>query len=342
MRGAVGWDIGGANVKVVRIFDGAVTAGAQIPCDVTRGPEALADALEQGLMAVGPAPRSAVTLTAELADCFADRIEGVQSVLDTVASTLFGRVGVYDASTSGIVSLDEGRSRPLDVASANWHATATLAVCSGGEGVLVDLGGSTTDVIPLLDGRVGTPSRSDHERLIAHELVYAGVERTPLMAFGPSLPFDGVDIPLMAEVFATTADVYRITGERRPDPHDPVTADGAPGTLSASLRRLARMVGLDADTRSDAVWSAFAHAFRERQIHGVQRAVQMQIERHGTAPWLLGTGTGQFLLPEVARRSGCRYQSWLDACGVEVARPVDVRNMAPAIAVAMLSGRINE
>ena len=73
------------------------------------------------------------------------------------------------------------------------------------------------------------------------------------MAITDAIEFEGLRIPLMAEHFATTADVYRLTGEldERHDQHP--SADGAEKTLPGSARRLARMIGRDARERPIAV-----------------------------------------------------------------------------------------
>lgn len=341
MRAALGWDVGGANVKVARLFDGVVTATAQIPCDVTEGLDALAGALEQALIAVGPAPRNAVTLTAELADCFPDRARGVDSVLDVVERTLFGRVLVYDGHEGRLLAPARARARPDGAASANWHATAAIAASRGAEGLLVDLGGSTTDMVPVGGGRVLARGRTDHERLYLRELVYTGVERTPLLALGPSIPFEGRAIPLMAERFATTGDVYRATGElsgrhHREDGME--TADGAPATRSASLRRIARMIGLDAAERSEEAWLTLARAFRDRHLERLVAAGAY----HRQPGVLVGTGSGSFLLPELAAALGRAYRPWSVACGIPVAEKVDVSNFAAAIAVATLHGETHD
>src|SRR5678816_634958 len=66
--------------------------------------------------------RLAVTMTAELADCFVTKAEGMSYILDQLES--IGRsVSVW--STSGqFVSGEEARQQPMLVAAANWHALA--------------------------------------------------------------------------------------------------------------------------------------------------------------------------------------------------------------------------
>ena len=71
------------------------------------------------------------------------------------------------------------------IASANWLATASHAAQRIADGVLVDIGSTTTDLIAL--SRTAAccgSSRSDAQRLASGELVYHGVVRTPLCALG--------------------------------------------------------------------------------------------------------------------------------------------------------------
>src|SRR6267154_2542532 len=84
----VGWDIGGAHVKVAAVdAGGRVVAALQVPCALWRGLDQLESALQQALAAL-PATaadaRHAATMTGELADLFADRSQGVQRIVETL------------------------------------------------------------------------------------------------------------------------------------------------------------------------------------------------------------------------------------------------------------------
>src|SRR5207302_1770736 len=109
-----------------------------------------------------------------------------------------------------------------------------------GPGVLIDIGSTTSDLIPLSDGRARPLGLTDTDRLRTGELVYAGVRRTPVCALAGQLPFRGVTTGLAAELFATTLDVYLTLGEVSADSSDRATADGRPATPEAAIARLAR------------------------------------------------------------------------------------------------------
>src|SRR6202012_2059683 len=98
-----------------------------------------------------------------------------------------------------------------DIASANWHASAALAARHG-DGLFVDIGSTTTDIIPLPDGAVHVRGYTDAERLKNGELVYTGLTRSFVMALASRAPFAGRWTTLAAEYFASVADVHRILG----------------------------------------------------------------------------------------------------------------------------------
>src|SRR5439155_7207423 len=113
-------------------------------------------------------------------------------------------------------------------AAANWLALATMAarLVPDGRGLLIDIGTTTTDLIPLDQGRAAARGRTDTERLQNGELVYAGVRRTPVCALATELPYHGVSTGLAAELFASTLDVYLTLDEIASDPKDLSTAHG--------------------------------------------------------------------------------------------------------------------
>ena len=87
----------------------------------------------------------------------------------------------------------------------------------------MDVGTTTTDLIPIRAGAVAARGATDAERLTESELLYTGVVRTPVMAVAQTAPFSGRMQGIAAERFATMADVWRLTGDlpgrRRPLPH---------------------------------------------------------------------------------------------------------------------------
>ncbi len=344
----VGWDIGGAHVKVATVdASGRVVAAVQVPCALWRGLDQLERALEQALAELPPAAaqaRHAATMTGELADLFADREEGVRRIVETLQQR-FGaaRLRLF-AGERGFLDPEQALSAPASVASANWLATVQLIAGRIGEALLVDIGSTTTDLVAVHNGRVEATGRSDFERLLSGELVYTGVVRTALMSISDAIEFEGLRVPLMAEHFATTADVYRLTGEldERCDQHP--SADGAEKSPQASARRLARMIGRDARDRPLESWRALAASFRATQLERIRRAAQQVLLRAAVAPVgvVVAAGSGAFLVPELARSLRHPAAGFASLVTSRLDGPEALGVCAPAVAVALLAQRAHQ
>lgn len=354
-RGLVfGWDVGGAHVKLACIEDGLLRDVAQWPCPLWQGLEHLRAVIEQA-GARWPALREAthaVTMTGEMVDLFADREQGVRAIVETLSQALRGPIEVCAAGEGGTALLTvlqwvDAAQAPRHwqaVASANWLATAVLASREVGEGMLVDIGSTTTDLIALrAGGRIAARGRSDAERLAADELVYQGVVRTPLMALGPRIGWRGVPHQVMNEWFATTADVYRLTGELDPAHDQQPTADNAGKDLAATRQRLARMIGRDAREAADADWLAFAHAWRARQCERIGEALErvLSVAPIARDAPLVAAGCGDFLVEPLAQRLGRPLRAFAAHCArlhpqAEPGAQRWVQVCAPAVAVGLL------
>ena len=340
-----GWDIGGAHLKVARLdASGNVTSVHQLACPLWRGVGELARSAAPlaGALEARDALH-AVTMTGELCDVFPTRADGVRAILTAFAGLVGGdaRTRVF-AGHAGWLSPREAMSSGAgDVASANWLALATCVAECVGDGVLIDVGSTTTDVIPLGAGSVRAEGRDDATRLAAGELVYTGVVRTPVASVCTRVPFRGRWQPLAAETFATMADVHRLCGTLT-ERHDLMeTADGGGKDASASARRLARMVGCDlADGAARGEMTLLAHYLARRQRETIADALALVMSRSGDAPAaapLIGAGAGRFVVAALAAASGRSYRPFEQLVGVDAALDDDVAVAAPAVAAARLA-----
>ena len=335
----IGWDIGGAHLKLARLRDGKVLELRQVACALWQGVDRLAAAIDEGL-AGWPAPgRHALTMTGELADIFPDRASGVRAILATVAQHLDrAAIAVY-ASDGAFLAAESAADSPERVASANWHASARLAAARIGDGLLVDIGSTTTDIVPLCGGAIVARGADDAARLACDELVYRGVVRTPVMAVVRHVDLAGARIGVMAEHFAVMADVYRLTGELPAHADQHATADGRGKSLRESCARLARMVGRDASGAPEETWRGLARSIAGRQLQELQDAAERVLSAAALpieAP-LIGAGVGRFLAQTLARRLARPYlgfENIIDASDSVVA--AGAADAAPAVAVALL------
>lgn len=334
----IGWDIGGAHVKAARIDGGGVSGVVQVACPLWQGLDKLDAAVAEALTALGAAPRHALTMTGEMTDLFDARADGVAGIAQRMRTALAGEITLY-AGRAGWAEVDDARVRADDIASANWLATAAWIATRLPQALLADVGSTTSDLI-VIDGGVATTSRSDADRLISGELVYAGVVRTPLMALAPAVDFKGRRHRLMAEYFATTADVWRLLGELPEHADQYPAADGGAKTAEASARRLARMVGRDLAEGSMEDWRALASAFAGAQLGALIDACRALPGIAALAPDapVVCAGAGRFVAARLARALG-RPAVTLGELLTDLAPGCadEATTCAPAVAVALLT-----
>ncbi|GJD33069.1 hypothetical protein PMNALOAF_4350 [Methylobacterium adhaesivum] len=336
----IGWDLGGVHVKAALVQDGRIEAVVQAPCPLWRGLPAL-DATFSGMPDWAHAPADhIVTMTGELTDCFSDRADGVAQLAGWAAAKLAGSVRIY-GGRAGLVAPGQAQATAADIASANWHATAALAGRHRSHALLVDIGSTTADLIPIVGGAPAATGYSDAERLETGELVYTGVVRSHPIALTDHAPFRGRRTRLMAETFATMADVHRLTGDLPEGADQQSSADGKGKSLRESETRLARLVGRDHGEGTPADWQALAAHFAEAQLRPLHDAAALLLSRDdlpADAP-LVVCGAGRFLAERLAARLGRPAVALTDL--ITDALPGTGADWAstcgPAVAVALLA-----
>ena len=333
--GAVlGWDVGGANIKVARIHvdDRDPHAVLEHAFPVWRERDRLPSALAELADRVGCAPAMAVTMTAELADCFATKRDGVGFVIGAFTTAFPGsKIWVYGVD-GRFRSVDEARDRPYDVAAANWMASATLVARANPDALFLDVGSTTTDIIPILTGRVVAEGCTDTSRLRAGELVYTGCLRTPVCAIVRWVPLGGGRCRVAAEHFAVAADVYRWLGQIDEAAYTCETPDGRGRSRSEAGARLARMVCADLETLGEDDLTAIARHVANAQTGQIADGIRQVKQRFGDrAPRVaLLAGSGAFLARAAAEAAGLATRDLAGELGAAGALA------APAVAVAHL------
>ena len=332
----VGLDIGGANLKAASAQGQAVSRAFPI----WREPDRLGQELLILLGGLPAADALAVTMTAELADCFPTRALGVRRILEAVDQIADGRPVVVWQTGGEFVEVAEAKELPELVAAANWHALATFSgrLAPTGEALLIDIGSTTTDLIPILDGLPVPWGLTDRNRLASHELVYTGVGRTPVCSLASEVTLGDRRVGLAAELFATTGDVYLLSGDRDEDALCLDTADGRPDTLTDAARRLARMLCCDAEEISKEELIDVAGQIATIQLDRLGSAVQRVIGLSQQGPGLdtvLVSGSGSFL----ARRVVESHRDLAEARLVDLTECFsgDVATAACAFAIARLA-----
>jgi (4-(4-[2-(gamma-L-glutamylamino)ethyl]phenoxymethyl)furan-2-yl)methanamine synthase len=330
MAGVIGLDIGGVNTKAVWRDRDAVRAVLR-PYDVVRERGALTALIRDVVAGLGPAPAElvALTMTAELSDEFRTKREGVGFVLDAVEAAVAGPLLVL--TTAGeLVRVAEARARPLDVAAANWVASAVAVGARHSDALMIDVGSTTADVIPIAAGRMAATGRSDLDRLLAGELVYTGALRTNLAAIAPRVPVRGGWCPVASELFAISADVHLILGHLAPEDYVCPTPDGRPATVACARERVARLVCADLEqlaTHEVETIAAYLHSEQVRHVEAAARQVSTRFPERAMP--IVALGSGAFIACAVAERLGRPV--------LEMPWSAAERDVAPAAALAELA-----
>ncbi|MSP86214.1 MAG: H4MPT-linked C1 transfer pathway protein [Methylotenera sp.] len=313
-KNSIGWDIGGAHLKAVQIdARGSVLAVSQVYCPLWRGLPELDRAIDEVLSILrleSYATSHFVTMTGELADIFPNRHAGVVQIAHFVAQKFSGNIMFY-AGYDGFVPAGEVGAHAVSIASMNWLASVQYLAHNKSQALFLDIGSTTTDIALILEGKPCVLGFTDAMRLQTDELVYSGVVRTPLMAIAQKIAFAGHIVNVTAEHFATTADVYTLTGDLACTKNSAETSDGADKSVEACARRIARMIGWDAQDAPLPAWRNLAHAFKNAQLTQIKQAMLRKIallEDHSDL-CVVGAGAGDFLVATLAQELGLKYAS---------------------------------
>lgn len=339
MNTTLGWDIGGVNTKAALVVDGRVAAAEGRPFELQRAPGSLAAVLQDlAATLVASVPSSpdgaslshAVTMTAELSQMFRSKREGVSFILDAVVRAFpVADVAVY-AVEGRFLSPDAARAQPLAVAAANWAATARVVALRYPDSILVDTGTTTTDIIPIVGGRVVAEGWSDPDRLASGELVYTGAVRTPTEAMASHVWIAGRRYGMSAEAFALSADVHVWRGDLAPHDYSVPTPDGRPSDRPFAGERLRRVICSDPELADEARVSEIAGALAGAQVARIADAIIRVRAGRTELKTAVVTGLGAFLGAAAARTAGLDVVRLADELGTDAAE------FAPAAAVALL------
>lgn len=297
-RDVLALDVGGANIKAA---DGTGWTHAE-PFAMWRDAPRLAEVLTRIIGAAEPR-RIVATMTGEIADCFPSREAGVRHIVAAVEAATGAHeppatIGIY-CTDGALVPPAAVRACPSKAAAANWHAMARLAAAhaAASRALVIDVGSTTTDIVPLVDGAPAPLACDDVGRMATGELVYTGVERTPVAAIVRALPWPRRGRgrrPIASERYADSRDVWLLLGGIPEDAATSDTADGQPATRAAAGTRLARMLLADPEAFSSADAVAAAEWCARVQARIVARAIDRVSHSIGWRPTsivLSGHGT---------------------------------------------------
>jgi probable H4MPT-linked C1 transfer pathway protein len=329
-----GFDIGGANTDVAVVdFDesgnitGVETDFVYLPMWMKN--DKLSEALIKLLgICMDEVDGVGVSMTAELVDAYKTKKEGVIDISNKSVDSFNVPVGFV--SLDGIMELSEVVDNPMMVAAANWIATAPLAAKIDQNCILIDIGSTTTDIIPIKNGKECAVGRSDLERLKTGELVYSGTLRTNVVALIEKIPLDGAVLRIASELFAVTADIQMILGNITEEEYSCDTMDGSGKSIEECMRRLSRVVCGDMDVLNHNEIRAMAEYIYRTQVSKISEAL-LEVSKRNNITKVVTTGLGMDILGAKA----CE-QAGLEYTGMDKILKKDDCTVAPAVGTAIL------
>ncbi len=204
---------------------------------------------------------AAVVMSGELADCFADKNEGITYIVQEIKAVF---PYAYFYGIDGCFHQESVR----ELAAANWLVSADYLKEFYPDAIFVDIGSTTTDIIPLMDF-FNLKYQTDLTRLQHGFLLYTGILRTPIYAVTDSVHIETRKTPISSEYFATTADAWLVSGKINESLYTCETADGAGTTFLDCSRRLARIVCCDFNELPQEQIVAIAHEIVQKQTEQI-------------------------------------------------------------------------
>ncbi|HJJ50533.1 MAG TPA: hydantoinase/oxoprolinase family protein [Methanocorpusculum sp.] len=266
----IGIDVGGANLKIVD------EKGVHIHyCPLWKE-----SSLERIVGIYGSTDNAAVVMSGELADGFFNKTEGISFIVDAVRKTF------PDAIFYGTDAAFHTQACP-ELAAANWLASVDLLRRTYPNGMMLDIGSTTADIVPFarFDDLI---NMTDTLRLQAGYLVYTGVLRTPVATLANSAEIGGVLTPFSTEYFACSGDAHFVLGHIGSDEYSSATPDGKEVSRDACLRRLARTVCADLEDIGEEGAVKIAESFWAAQRNLICSAVKKVANDAGVDVILVG------------------------------------------------------
>jgi probable H4MPT-linked C1 transfer pathway protein len=343
MVNILGLDIGGANTKAsfIKTQDYTVkelrTSMEYFPI-WKKGKEQLPKVLEKlkkrlvdsALDGVG------VTVTAELSDAYQTKKEGVHHILDCVTE-VFGDAPTFVLDVeANLLSVEDARREPIKISSANWAATGWMLSKLISNCIVVDVGSTTTSIIPVINGKIAAEGRTDLEKLQNGELVYSGSLRTNVAAIVNGILVRGKVARVSSELFAQSGDVHLILGSIGEKEYSAETCDGRGKTRMEAMARLARVVCADIDmlTEQEIVDMAkFVYRKQLEQISGGLKQVHERIKQSlQEKVVVVVTGLGRNFLA----RKAAENAEFKDIIDIEEHLGADATVVSPSVGVALM------
>jgi len=341
----LGFDIGGANTKAafIRTHNLQVMelkTGMEYFPIWKRGKAELPAVLKkfaEQMASYGSIDAIGVTMTAELSDAYQTKREGVNHVLDCVVQC-FPSTPIYVLNVEAeMILVEEARKHYLTVASANWAATGWMVSRLINNCIVVDVGSTSTSIIPIVEGRIAAEGKTDLEKLANGELVYTGALRTNIATIVSHVPLRRCMVRVSSELFAQSGDVHLLLGNISEEEYNVDTADGRGKSRAEAMARLARVVCADIEMLSQEEIMEMARYIYERQVDQIAEGLMQVYTRihprvKGELPVVITGIGGKFLGRKAAERVGIK-----DIIDLGERLGANVAAITPCVGVALMT-----
>ncbi len=292
----IGWDIGGAHLKAAKIdFKKKKTETRQIYTPIWENTNNLKKSIKLIKKKFGKCNYHAITMTAELSDIFLNRSTGVKYIIN-LSSKILENKKIFFYSKKKFVRKKIALQNTHGLNSMNWHATANFVSNFFPNCILVDIGSTTTDIIPIKNKKIISKGVNDHQRLKSNELIYMGVLRTPIHAVEKKKN-------LIYENFANLSDVYRVLNKIPTNFNLLPTQDNKSKNKHDSARRIARIFGKDYKKAHFLKWKKIAFKIEKKQKEILKKNINKIKNRNFSKEIpILGAGIGEFLLKNIFKK----------------------------------------
>jgi len=183
--------------------------------------------------------------------------------------------------------IDSNCIEPKELTSTNWVGAAYLFVkyfrCIS-TGMIIDCGTTSTDIIPIIDGKIKTlSSRKDpiYYRFATGEFLWSGLLYTPISSICNKILFDGKMLPIKPNSSVTTSDIYLVLDMiSKKDFSIPIKendfvythGDHEP-SYENSIYKLSNLIGLDLEILTEKDVLSIAQYIYEKHVAQIRLSI---------------------------------------------------------------------
>ena len=300
----IGWDIGGAHVKAIKIdFEKKSIKSKQIFSPIWKNLSHLETSIKLLKKKLGKCDFHGITMTAELSDIFFNRPFGTKYIINSTSELLQKNKVFFYNSKNGFLKKKKAVKKTSSINSMNWHASANFVSKYIPNCLFVDIGSTTTDIIPIKNGKIISKGMDDSKRLKNNELLYIGSLRTPITAIEKKKN-------IIYENFSNVADIYRIL-KRIPKTLDLIpTQDNKKKDIHSSARRLARIFGDDYKKKEFKKWRKISISLEKQQKIILKKNInKMKKKFFKKKVSIVGAGIGRFLIKDIFKKNYVDFET---------------------------------